>query len=265
MLDPDAMPVADDGPSSSGSSGKSHGAGNAPGAGSTTSSGGGATGSGASGAAMPGTPAKGGGGPAGGATSSGSAGSGGAASIAPSAATACNGYCGVTTEGVCPAFGSFKECYSACLEEVGPQSVACQANASALLSCFTTAYQNGTNCAEIDQLYVAKCSDLALTYRSCIDPGPTPVPVQPPPPPAATCSTFGNSGNGFCSLGVKCDNGAYYTVSCNAASTGQSSCSCSSISPDGSGSGSGFVLNESVDVACYDSFAVCGFPQRGLK
>jgi len=62
---------------------------------------------------------------------------------------------------------------------------------------------------------------------------------------------------------VKCDNGAYYSVSCYAASPDQSSCTCSAMSANGAGSGAGFSLNEGVNVACYDSFAVCGFPQGG--
>jgi len=266
-LDPDSVPVAENEPSTGGSSGKSSGAGNAPGAGSTTGSGAAPTGSGS---ATAGTPGK-GGTAGGGATGSGSGGSspsggastGGAGPTIDPYLPACNDYCSVVSSGVCPSqFNSFQECNGACQQEVTQQTASCQKSAVALLACLTSAFRNNAGCAEIDQLFVGKCSQLATAYQACVDTGPEP---GPKPPPVSTCSSSGNSGGGACSLNVKCDSGAYYTVSCYQANAEQSSCSCSSMSPDGSGSGSSFSLNESVNVACYDSIAVCGFPQPGLR
>ena len=281
MLDPDAI-VQGNEPSAGGSTGKGTGAGSTTGAGATTGAGtatgsgagpatnsGGASGASGSGPSSAGAPAQGGapaGGAAGTGTAWGGASTGGAATnIDPSPPGNCKTYCSVTTEGACPTFDSFSDCFSTCVQELNGQSLACQTNAAALLGCYTTAYQNGSNCAEIDQLFGTKCSGLALRYRSCFDQDVPPVPVPVPAPPAPTCSAYGSSGGGACSLGVKCDSGAYYSVSCYAVGPAQSSCTCSSMSPDGSGSGGTFTLNENVDLACYDSAAACGFPQSNLK
>ena len=205
----------------------------------------------------------------GGAAQAGSSGSsmGGAAggtALDPYARSVCNDYCKATSQIPCPGTSfPFLQCNSACINEVihSPQ---CQKPAEVLLSCLTTVYQNSKTCAQAEDLSAAKCSALSAAYQDCVGANPDPIP-PPVPPPASLCSSYGSSGNGNCAVGVMCDNGANYKVSCAQSSSAASSCTCFSSSADGASTGSSFSLNESVALACYDGLAVCGFPQFGIQ
>jgi len=277
-LDPEAYTVEPNLPASgstgspaSGAGGAgSKGSGAAPsGTGTGGKAGGPATGTGAAGGSPAGgTPAGGasmggtGGSSTGGAAGAGGATQAGAAGVDPYVYSRCTNYCSATTQGRCPTSVSLGECLGSCVTEVSSRSPECQKNAASLLDCLTAAYQNSNSCSQFDELAYAKCSGWAASYQGCADyPAPTPV---PDPSPAPTCSSSGNSSNGSCSLDVKCDNGAYYSVRCYEGSPAQSNCSCKASLPGGPGVGVvGFNLNESVTFACYDSLATCGFPQIG--
>jgi len=194
-------------------------------------------------------------------SSTGGAAQGGGTALDPYARSVCNDYCKATSQIPCPGTSfPFLQCTSACINEVihSPQ---CEKPAEILLSCLTTVYQNSKTCSQADDLSAAKCSALSAAYQDCVSANPDPVP-PPVPPPASACSSYGSSSSsGNCDLGVKCDNGAYYKVSCAQSSSVASSCTCFSSSADGTSTGSSFNLNEGVAFACYDSLAVCGFPQ----
>ena len=209
-----------------------------------------------------------GGSPAGGAASAGAAGStpsGGASGISSSLATACKNYCLGTTQGACPQdLGPFDECMASCSNEVSGQSPSCQKTAEELLGCLLKAYQNSSTCNEYEYLSTVKCAELGKAYALCNGSSAPPPPV-PTPMPAQSCSSSGSSGNGSCFVSVKCDTGAYYSVSCTQSGPAQSNCTCNASLPNGSGSGASFGLNESTTFACYDSLATCGFPQIDPK
>jgi hypothetical protein len=289
-LDTDAFSVEANQPSASGSNGKGTGSASATGAGSAPNSGS----SGIPSAGGSGTPSSGSGGTSSGSGAApgssagsspnpgtwtgraGSSSAGGAPSGGPAGGSAsggaptvflnsCADYCSTTMQGVCPSQIPLDECQSSCASELSNQSLQCQRTASALLDCLTTVYRNSSNCADVAQLSVAKCAELEASYVRCSGPATNPVPTPAPQPPIPVCSSSGNSGNGACSLDVKCTNGTYYSVACRQTSPTQSSCSCSSSSSSGSASSVGLSLNESITFACYDSLAVCGFPQIGAK
>ena len=234
------------------------GAGGAAQAGSGGSSTGGSAQAGSSGSSTGGSAQAGSSGSA-----TGGAAQGGGTALDPYARSVCNDYCKATSQIPCPGTSfPFLQCTSACINEVihSPQ---CQKPAEILLSCLTTVYQNSKTCSQADELSAAKCSALSAAYQDCVSANPDPVPPPVPPPPSL-CSSYGSSSSsGNCDLGVKCDNGAYYKVSCAQSSSVASSCTCFSGSADGTSTGSSFNLNESVAFACYDSLAVCGFPQFG--
>ena len=234
------------------------GAGGAAQAGSGGSSTGGAAQAGSSGSSTGGSAQAGSSG-----SSTGGAAQGGGTALDPYARSVCNDYCKATSQIPCPGTSfPFLQCTSACINEVihSPQ---CEKPAEILLSCLTTVYQNSKTCSQADDLSAAKCSALSAAYQDCVSANPDPVP-PPVPPPASACSSYGSSSSsGNCDLGVKCDNGAYYKVSCAQSSSVASSCTCFSSSADGTSTGSSFNLNEGVAFACYDSLAVCGFPQFG--
>ena len=127
--------------------------------------------------------------PAGGATSTGTAGSsssGGATALDPRSLIACANYCSAATQGACPSSIEPNECGNSCVLELSHQPRECQMIAGALLDCLTTVYQNSSNCSDVDQLSVAKCSALDRSYRNCARADvlmPTPAPPPPPPPP----------------------------------------------------------------------------------
>jgi len=193
-------------------------------------------------------------------TPTGGSAQGGASGVPTDLYSSCLDYCSASSRGVCPNPISIDECVTSCASELSGQSPACQYTAVSLLGCLTTVYQNSTGCTELEQLSVAKCGNLSDAYQSCAGTAAVPTPT-----PAPTCASSGSSDNGKCSVNLKCDNGAYYTVYCYQTNTDQSSCTCNTTAANGSGSGAVLTLNESVVFACYDSLAACGFPQLGLK
>ena len=221
---------------------------------------GGTAGNGAAGDSS--TPSSGGasGSPMGGSPGAAGAASGGAGGLDPLVSITCADYCNTSTHGPCPNGFPSSECVRSCVSELALQSLQCQKTGATLLSCLTTVYKNSSSCNEVEQLSRANCSPLFESYHTCTAPVPVPAP-QPPLP--VTCSSSGSSSNGKCSLDVKCNSGAFYSVACYQTSTEQSSCTCNASFPDGSGSGSSFGLNENATFACYDSLATCGFPQIG--
>ncbi|HKO52394.1 MAG TPA: hypothetical protein VJV79_32025 [Polyangiaceae bacterium] len=282
-LDTDGM-AADPSQSTSGSPGSANAG--KPGVGKPPTSGGGVTGGGASGTgtggtsgtgtgavpgtgtggtsgtgtgAVPGTGTGGAAGAAGAVPAGGSAQGGGTGTPAPTYRS-CAEYCSTISQGVCPSGVSVDQCVLSCSAELNGQTARCQDGAINLLTCLTTAYRNSASCGDVEKRSGALCGGLSDYYQSCVGTGTNPI---PPPVAAPTCSTSGNSNNGRCTLDVKCDTGAYYSVLCHQTDSGQSSCTCKSGSVNGGSSLAVFNLNEGLTFACYDSLAACGFPQIG--
>jgi len=192
--------------------------------------------------------------------STGRGGSTGIGEVDDWAFTNCITYCNTSAPAQpCTSGLSSAKCASACTAQLGGLDLACQKVAGNLLACLTTVYQNSRNCADVQQLSSAKCSNWFASYDLCA--GNSQVP--PPPPPA--CSGYGSNGNGKCVIQMKCENGARYTASCYEANPGQSNCTCDGTLPDGSAIAEGFGLNEGALDACDHSLAICGFPHYGLK
>lgn len=166
----------------------------------------------------------------------------------------CESYCKAAVSTCSNEFRNEQDCISACVNELGRTSAACQATGIAALRCLTPHFAAANlrcDVAEADAL--SACRQQVDAFARCSGAVPEPQPTEPAPEPGsgASCSSSANVGPGYCTATYTCS-GRLYTVECSVAGNVET-CTCDWLA----GSAGTLAFPEQPN-ACYNAAKACG-------